>query len=236
MKALDLKYVVLDALELSCEGNPKDCVYSDREFLMHLNEALEGITMDMIGKDLSSYTNLKKKVYDLKLPNIPGGVGYAGRYKLPTDILSLKNVEVSLDGTCWVEGVFSATSFDFQYECNNCPCPEPNCGIDLRLSTEYLEISPKPTKPVAKGLVMWYEASAKVIEDVEEELPFKRIDQQYVALLIVDYYMAIHTDKFSTTKVNRVFNKFNRSKKRFDKLHNMQTKRRVQKRHQRPYL
>ena len=235
MEAIDLKYDVLDALELSCQDND-NCVYSNKEFLRHLNSALEGIAVDMLGKDITSYINLKKKVYDLKTPDIKGGVGYAGRYKIPDDILSLKNVEVSLDGTCWVDGLFVASDFDFKYSCNNCPCPEPNCGIILRLNGNYLEINPMPTKPVAKGLVVWYEAPPEKITDIKQELPFKGIDRTYVAMLIADYYMAVHADKFSTTKVSRLFNKFNRSKRRFDKLHNMQTKSRLQKKHTKPYL
>jgi hypothetical protein len=234
MKVLDLKYDVLDALEITCNDN-NNCVYSDADFLRHLNTVVEGIAVDILGKDLTSYINLKKRVYDIKLPNVKGARGYAGRYSLPGDILKLKKVEVSLDGTCWVEGVPSVDNLSFKYNCNNCPCPEPNCGIKLLITDTHLTIDPLPTKDVAKGLVMWYEAYPDKITSIEQTLPFKGIDHAYIALLIADYYMAVHTDRFATAKVNRLFNKFNRAKKRFDKIHNLQTKKRVQKKHQRPY-
>jgi len=235
MKTIELQEIVLDALEL--DDNE---VYTDKEFLMHLNGVLRGITLDMLNKDLTSYINLKKKTINLDVTNTPGTRGYQGLYKLPEDLLQIKQVHVSLDGNCWIDTKFTSKDLGYDYKCNNCPCKGPQCGIDLRRMNnefgDYIQIRPIPKVPVRKGLIIQYSALPTKLKDIDSKLPFKETDQDYVALLVVDYYMAVHSDKYSQTKVNRVFNKFNRSKGRFDKLHNLQTRGRIQKNHDRPTM
>lgn len=233
--ARDIKNIVLNAIDLTCEDD-RLCPYTNEEFIMNLNDTVDGTAVDMVNKDLTSYTNLKKKVYDIKMPNTPGTRGYQGRYKLEDDILQLKKVEVSLDGKCWVEATATTKDLKFKYECNNCPCKGPTCGMTFRLVNNYLEIEPIPYKPVKKGLVVWYEALPEKITDIDQEVSFERIDHMYIAMQIADYYMAIHADKFSQAKVNRFFNKYNQTRTRFNKRRNLQTRGRVQRKHTRPYI
>lgn len=233
--ARDVKNIVLNALNYTCEDE-RLCPYSDKEFLMHFNDILDGVTIDMLNKDLTSYTNLKKKVYDLKMPNTPGTRGYQGRYKMEDDVLKLIQVDVALDGTCWVEATPTTKDLDFKYICNNCPCVGPTCGVTIRVVNNYIELDPIPYKPVRKGLVVWYEAFPEKITDVDQEIPFGRADHRYIAMLIIDYYMAIYADKFSQAKVNRIFNKFSQTRTQFNKRHNLQTRGRVQRKHTKPYM
>lgn len=234
--AKDIKDIVLDALEMDCVDETQ-CPYTDREFLMHLNGVCDGLSVDILNKNLTGYTNVKKKIYDIREPYQPGTRGYQGRYKLEDDLIKLLRVEVSYDGHCWAKADVSTKDFDYKYECDNCPCEDGcECSITFKFVNGYLEFDPIPVTFVRKGLVVWYEALPEKIETIEQEVPFTRTDHQYIAMQIIDYYMAVHADKYSQAKVNRIFNKFNKTKGRFDKLHNLQTRHRVQKRHQRPYL
>lgn len=240
MTAKELKEDVIDILEFSQEDGDAEIIYTDKEYLRNLNKVLRGITLDMLNKDLTSYINLKKKTYDLTVTNTPGTRGYQGRYKLPKDLLQLRQVHISLDGDCWIEGTFTPKKLDFNYKCNDCPCEGPQCGIELRRigfnGSDYIEVTPIPKVPVKKGLVVQYESLPEKITDVDQELPFNEIDQDYVSNLVADRYMKDHFDMFSNGKRNKHFADIQVSKRRFDKLHGFQTKHRIQRKHTRPSI
>ncbi len=240
MTAKDLKELVVDILEFTQEDESAETIYTDTEYLRHLNQVLRRITLNMINKDLTSYINLKKKTYDLVVTNTPGTRGYQGMYKLPKDVLQMRQAHISLDGGCWIEGTFTAKKLDFDYKCNDCPCKGPQCGIDLRKigfnGNEYIQVRPIPKVPVKKGLVVQYEALPEKIENLEEELPFNEVDQDYVANLIADKYMKVHFDMFSNGKRNKHYADIQISKQNFDKLHGFQTKHRIQRKHTKPFI
>lgn len=240
MTAKDLKELVIDILEFTQEDEDAETIYTNTEYFRHLNQVLRGITLDMLNKDLTSFINLKKKTYDLVSTNTPGTRGYQGRYKLPKDLLQLRQVHVSLDGNCWIEGTFTPKKLNFDYKCNDCPCVGPQCGIDLRRAgfngEDYIQITPIPKVPVKKGLVVQYESLPNEIDDLETEMPFNEIDQDYVANLVADKYMKVHFDMFSNGKRNKHFADIQTTKRRFDKLHGFQTKHRIQRHHTRPSI
>lgn len=240
MTAKDLKELIIDILEFTQEEEGAETIYTDKEYIRHLNQVLRGITIDMINKDITSYVNLKKVTYDISVTNTPGTRGYQGRYKLPKNILQLRQIHISLDGDCWIEGTFTSEKLNFDYKCNDCPCEGPQCGIDLRRMSyngeDYLQITPIPKVFVRKGLVIQYETLPDPIENLDDNLPFSDIDQDYVANLVADKYMKIHFDMFSNGKRNKHFADIQISKRRFDKLHGFQTKHRIQRKHTRPSI
>lgn len=240
MTAKDLKELVIDILEFTQEDEEAETIYTDKEYLRHLNMVLRGVTLDMINKDLTSYVNLKKQTYNLTVTNTPGTQGHQGMYKLPKDLLQLRQVHVSLDGNCWIEGTFTPKKLEFNYNCNDCPCKGPQCGIDLRKigfnGEDYIQVTPIPKVPVKKGLVVQYESLPEKIEDVDKELPFSEIDQDYISNLVADKYMWIHDDMFSPGKMRNHFGSIQKSKSRFDKKHGFQTKHRIQRKHTRPFI
>lgn len=240
MTAKEIKELVIDILEFAQEDEGTETTYTDKEFLRHLNQVLRHITLDMINKDLTSYVNLKKVTFDLTVTNTPGTRGYQGMYKLPKDILQMRQVHISLDGNCWIEGTFTPKKVDFDYKCNDCPCEGAQCGINLRKvgfnGSYYIQVRPIPTVPVKKGLVVQYEALPEKIKDLETEMPFNEVDQDYVANLVADKYMEIHFDMNANGKRNKFFSTIKKSKKDFDKLHGLQTKHRIQRHHTRPSI
>lgn len=237
MTALEVKEYVINALEMDVD-DASDCeVYKNTEFFMHLNAVLRGITLDRLNRNLTGYKNLKKRIKDIVPASVPSGhYGHDGRYKLPSDFIQLKQATISLNGECWVNARVENMDegLRFHYKCNDCKC-EKNCGgVWIRHVNNYIEIEPLPKLEVPNGLVLYYEAMPEKVTELEQELPFNDIDLDYVVLLLADYYMAIHSDQYSQTKVGRLFNKFNRAKMRFDKYNGLQTRGRVQKKHERP--
>lgn len=237
MTAQELKYQInLALLENSYRGNETNCPYSDEEYLQNLNDMLVQLYVDMLNKDMTSFKNLKRNVSDIVVTRTVGVRGYQGMYKLPDDLLQLKQVLISLDGNCWIEANFTTKNLGFDYNCNDCPCKKAQCGIDLRKINDYLEIRPIPKLPVKKGLVVYYEAYPEKVMDIKGEIPLKPVDILLLKAKIIDYQFAVKADKHSNAKVQRMFNQYNNNKRGFDKINGLQTKPMITRNHPKRFI
>lgn len=121
-------------------------------------------------------------------------------YTLPTDIIKLKRVEVTYDGTNW----YVANHFDINERSE--PTDSTSVNADFSTSKPYFDLMdtglflyPIPTANVTAGLKIWYEKNATALSAVGDSPVFMKAFHKGLAYgAAKDYF-----EKFLDNKANQ---------------------------------
>ena len=144
--------------------------FTDTDITSGLNQDYAEIINTIIQISGNYHVSENKATTDLVANATSGQIGYNGHYCFPSDMLALRKIEISYDGSKYKKATYYDMTQGVEQDMDTGTTSNPV----VRVERKQLVVRPLPETTITDGIIIWYDARQADLSNLTDEPLFEK--------------------------------------------------------------